>query len=449
VAMINLNDTIVAPATPSGVSALAVVRVSGPEAISIVNSCFTKDIRTVDPYTIHYGHIKDEETFVDEVLVSVFKNPKSYTGQDSVEISGHGSPYITERIVQTLIKYGARMADPGEFTLRAFMNQKLDLAQAEAVADMISSNSEASLQMALQQMRGGFSEDIKYLRQELIDFAALIELENDFGEEDVEFADRGKLEDLIRRILQKIESLRSSFASGNALKKGISTAIVGKPNAGKSTLLNALLKDERAIVSDIEGTTRDTIEETFMLGGIPFRLIDTAGIRESSDEIEQLGVQRTLQEISKAQVVVYLFDAAQYVPKELEDAKKRYADDAVFLAVANKSDLGIDKGIFPEGTLFISAKEDSIDEVIQSLKNIADTYEFGQETMINNVRHADALAKSSEALQAALTGLQSGLTGDLVALDIRQALHFLGLITGEVTTDDLLGSIFGRFCIGK
>jgi len=262
------NDTIVAPATPSGVSALAVVRVSGAQAIQIANTCFDKDITNAEGYTIHYGHVVDGQTKVDEVLLSIFKNPHSYTGENSVEISGHGSPYITKRILETLIKSGARMAEPGEFTLRAFLNKKIDLAQAEAVADMISSNSEASLQMALSQMRGGFSNDISVLRQELIDFAALIELENDFGEEDVEFANRPKLKALIYNLLSQIEKLRSSFSAGNVLKNGINTVIAGKPNAGKSTLLNALLNEERAIVSDIEGTTRDTIEEVFTLNGI-------------------------------------------------------------------------------------------------------------------------------------------------------------------------------------
>ena len=280
--MTNFEDTIIAPATPSGVSALAVIRVSGNDAISIVNSCFSKDIEQADGYTIHYGHILDESQKVDEVLVSIFRNPKSYTGEDSIEISGHGSPYIVQRITETILKKGARMAEPGEFTLRAFLNQKLDLTQAEAVADMISSNSEASLQMAIHQMRGGFSKDIEKLRQELIDFAALIELENDFGEEDVEFANRPKLKSLIESLLHQIEKLRTSFSAGNVLKNGINTVIAGKPNAGKSTLLNALLNEDRAIVSDIAGTTRDTIEEIFTLEGIQFRLIDTAGLRNSS-----------------------------------------------------------------------------------------------------------------------------------------------------------------------
>ncbi len=283
--MINLQDTITAPATPAGVSALAVVRVSGKDSISIVDKCFSKNILEADGYTIHYGHIIDGDTRIDEVLASVFLDPHSYTGEDSVEISGHGSPYITRRIIETLLKNGARMAEPGEFTMRAFLNQKLDLAQAEAVADMISSNSEASLQMALNQMRGGFSKDIAVLRQELIDFSALIELENDFGEEDVEFADREGLKRLIAKLLRQIGKLRNSFASGNVLKNGISTVIAGKPNAGKSTLLNALLNEDRAIVSDIAGTTRDTIEEVFTLNGIQFRLIDTAGLRESTNTI--------------------------------------------------------------------------------------------------------------------------------------------------------------------
>jgi tRNA modification GTPase len=448
--MTNLQDTITAPATPAGVSALAVVRVSGPQAIAITNNCFDKNIENAEGYTIHYGHIIDGDVRIDEVLLSVFKNPHSYTGEDSVEISGHGSPYITRRIIETLLKKGARMAEPGEFTLRAFLNQKLDLAQAEAVADMISSNSEASLQMALNQMRGGFSKDISILRQELIDFAALIELENDFGEEDVEFADREGLKSLITKLLTQIEKLRSSFAAGNVLKNGINTVIAGKPNAGKSTLLNALLNEERAIVSDIAGTTRDTIEEVFTLNGIQFRLIDTAGLRESNDTIEQIGVGKTKESMLKAELLVYIFDVRTTSPSDLAEELRLLPKLGQTLLVANKAETDTyTASEWPENTVFISAKNKDIDALLSELKHVASHYEFGNETVVNNARHADALAKSSDALQKVLHGIDHGLTSDMVALDIRNALYQLGLITGEVTNDEVLDSIFTRFCIGK
>lgn len=448
--MQNLQDTIAAPATPSGVSALAVIRVSGVNAISVANACFDKDISAAKGYTLHYGHIQDQNTRIDEVLLSVFKAPNSYTGEDAIEISSHGSPYITKRILEVLLKNGARMADPGEFTLRAFLNGKMDLAQAEAVADMIHSNSEAGLQMAINQMRGGFSSDIAALRQELIDFAALIELENDFGEEDVEFANRPKLKALIEKLLTQIEKLRSSFASGNVLKNGINTVIAGKPNAGKSTLLNALLNEERAIVSDIEGTTRDTIEEVFTLNGIQFRLIDTAGLRDSADTIEIIGVGKTRESINKAELLIYLFDLTKTTPDQLtlETADLPKVKHTIY--VANKSEnISYNTKDWPENTLFISAKSKNIDALTAELSRIASHYEFGNETVVNNARHADALAKSSDALQKVIEGLDFGLSSDLVALDIRNALYQLGLITGEVTNDEVLDSIFTRFCIGK
>lgn len=448
--MQNISDTIVAPATPTGVSALAVVRVSGDDAIDIVNKCFTKDISKADPYTIHYGHIADGDLMVDEVLVSIFKAPKSYTGENSVEISGHGSPYITKRIVETLQKNGARMAEAGEFTLRAFLNQKLDLTQAEAVADMISSHSEASLQMAMSQMRGGFSNDISALRQELIDFAALIELENDFGEEDVEFANRLKLKALIESLLIKIETLRSSFTAGNVLKHGISTVIAGKPNAGKSTLLNALLNEERAIVSDIEGTTRDTIEEVFVLNGIEFRLIDTAGLRDSGDVIEQIGVGKTKEQMEKAALLIYLFDAAAETPETVKTHLESLPDTKHRLIVANKADATHFRADeWPEEYLQISAKDKNINALIGALQHVAENYQFSDQTIVNNARHADALTKSAGALKKVLEGMELGITSDLIALDIRNALFQLGLITGEVTNDEVLDSIFTRFCIGK
>ncbi|MGB0850035.1 MAG: tRNA uridine-5-carboxymethylaminomethyl(34) synthesis GTPase MnmE, partial [Bacteroidia bacterium] len=340
--------------------------------------------------------------------------------------------------------------EPGEFTMRAFLNGKLDLAQAEAVADMISSNSEASLQMALNQMRGGFSRDIADLRQELIDFAALIELENDFGEEDVEFADRPRLKALINKLLTQIEKLRSSFSAGNVLKNGISTVIAGKPNAGKSTLLNALINEDRAIVSDIAGTTRDTIEEIFTLNGIQFRLIDTAGLRDSTDTIEQIGVGKTKEHMDKAELLIYLFDLSSSTPDELSLELNELPQVGQTILVANKvENTDYETTEWPENTVFISAKNQNIDTLMSELSRVASHYELGNETIVNNARHADALAKSSESLQKVLDGLDTGLTSDMVALDIRNSLHQLGLITGEVTNDEVLDSIFTRFCIGK
>ena len=448
--MTNFEDTIIAPATPSGVSALAVIRVSGKDALTIVNSCFSKEINHAKGYSIHYGHILDGTQKVDEVLVSIFKNPQSYTGEDSVEISGHGSPYIVQRIIETILKKGARMAEPGEFTLRAFLNKKLDLTQAEAVADMISSNSEASLQMAIHQMRGGFSKDIAKLRQELIDFAALIELENDFGEEDVEFANRPKLKSLIESLLHQIEKLRTSFSAGNVLKNGINTVIAGKPNAGKSTLLNSLLNEDRAIVSDVAGTTRDTIEEIFTLKGIQFRLIDTAGLRDSSDNIEQIGVSKAKESIQKADLIIYIFDAQTTNRIELESQLKELPPSQRLIILANKTDKqAYNTKDWPENTLFISAKTKNIDPLLDELLKIASQYEFGNETLVNNARHADALSKSSILLQKIITGINEEIPSDLIAIDIRNTLYQLGLITGEVTNDEVLDSIFTRFCIGK
>ena len=448
--MQSTSDIIVAPATPTGISALAVIRVSGTGSIELVSKCFTKDLSAAEGYTIHYGHIKDGEQHIDEVLASVFRNPQSYTGEDSVEISGHGSPYVSQRIVETLTKAGARMADAGEFTLRAFLNGKLDLAQAEAVADMISANSEASLKLAMDQMRGGFSKDIATLRQELVDFAALIELENDFGEEDVEFANRDHLKDLIHKLLSKIEILRSSFASGNVLKHGINTVIAGKPNAGKSTLLNALLKEERAIVSDIAGTTRDTIEEVLTIDGIQFRLVDTAGLRQSADQIEQIGVGKAKEKMEQAELLIYLCDLSSMSPQELEAAIADLPQAKQQIIIGNKVDqVDFDATPWPESMIPLSAKGGDLQPLIEKLAQVAAQYASSNETVVNNIRHADALAKSGEALEKVIQGIDSGISNDFIALDIRQALHQLGLITGEVTNDEVLGSIFGRFCIGK
>jgi tRNA modification GTPase len=448
--MIQSNETITAPATPSGVSALAVIRVSGADAFTICNNCLSKNLNNEKANTLHYCKFIDNGQMIDEVVCGIFRAPNSYTGEDLIEISCHGSPFIVSKILQTLTKNGARMAEAGEFTLRSFMNGKMDLTQAEAVADMIHSHSEASLKMAVQQIRGGFKKDIAELRQELVDFAALLELENDFGEEDVEFANRDQLQKQIEDLMIKIDTYQGSFAAGNVIKNGINTVIAGKPNAGKSTLLNALLNEERAIVSDIEGTTRDSIEEMFYLKGIAFRLIDTAGLRDSSDVIEKMGVDRAKEYISKSSLLIYLFDVNHTTSDDLQSQLSNIPDTQYRLIVGNKADeTKIDKSQWPKNTLFISAKNGEIQSLIEALEHIAANYEFGNETIINNTRHSDALLKCNESLRRVLDGIQQQATSDWLALDLRDALYYLGLITGEVTNDEILGSVFSRFCIGK
>lgn len=448
--MFDLEDTITAPATPSGVSALAVVRLSGSKALEIIDRCCYKNLKDAPANTLHYTRFYDEQKMLDEVVVSIFKSPHSYTGEDLIEISSHGSPFIVSKILHTLTKNGARMAEAGEFTMRAFLNGKMDLTQAEAVADMIHSHSEASLKLAVQQIKGGFKNDIAQLRQELIDFAALLELENDFGEEDVEFANRPQLQLNIESLIAKIEKYQGSFVSGNVLKNGIHTVIAGKPNAGKSTLLNALVNEERAIVSEIAGTTRDSIEEMFYLNGIAFRLIDTAGLRESEDEIEKIGVNRAKAYLAKASLVIYLFDIQETTPEELLLELSALPPSQHRLIVGNKAESPqYDFSIWPENTLFIAAKEKQIKPLIDALESIAQNYEFGNETIVSNARHADALQKCNESLHRVLFGLNNLVTSDWLAIDLRDALHHLGLITGEVTNDEVLGSVFSRFCIGK
>ena len=465
----NISDTIVALSTPPGQGAIGVIRLSGPKAIVMVDEVFHgRNLTKVEGNTVHFGKIIDENgKMIDECLATVFKAPRSYTKEDVIEISCHGSSYIIEQIIQLFLRMGARHAERGEFTLRAFMNGQLDLSQAEAVADLIASNSEVSHELAMKQMRGGFSNEISALRQELIDFAALIELELDFGEEDVEFADRGKLENLVEKIKDVIKKLIDSFHLGNVIKNGVATVIAGRPNAGKSTLLNALLNEERAIVSDIAGTTRDTIEESLNINGIQFRLIDTAGIRKAQDQIEKIGVDKTLEKISQSTVVIYVFDIWESKPEDLwEDVdkflegSKTYTQGSKQIFVANKMDLNpytVPETYYKEGLI---SKENLITASainkmnIEALKDmlyklVIDNPELMDQTIVTNSRHYDALHKAFESLDAVLNGLQGGMTGDLVAMDIRQALHHLGEITGEIHTDDLLDSIFSRFCIGK
>lgn len=453
------EDTIVALATPNGSGAIAVIRLSGPEAIIIANKVFRgKDLAQQASHTIHFGTLNDGEVILDEVLVSLFVAPRSYTRENVVEISCHGSTYIIESIIKLLIRNGARAAKPGEFTLRAFLNGQLDLSQAEAVADLIASNSKASQQVALQQLRGGYSNQLQTLRDQLVQFASLVELELDFSEEDVEFANRTQLQQLILDISRIISSLIQSFELGNAIKQGVNTVIAGRPNAGKSTLLNALLNEERAIVSHIPGTTRDTIEEVLNINGINFRLIDTAGIREATDTIEQIGVQRTMEKISQSALMLYVYDVNTLSPEELlNDLQNLYKPGLPAIVVANKTDL-LNEAFtapdqLPEGVVVVavSAKEKQhIDGLKQLIyQSVIKGNINGDETLVTNIRHLEALQKTEQALIKVLEGLETQVTSDFLAIDIKQALHYLGEITGAVTTDDLLDNIFSKFCIGK
>lgn len=470
--MIN-TETIVALATPSGAGAIAVIRISGKDAITIASQVFEsvsgKDITTQKTHTLHLGHIVDGKKVLDQVLLSIFKNPNSYTGENSIEISCHGSTFIQQQIIQLLLRKGARVAQAGEFTLRAFLNGKLDLSQAEAVADLISSDNEASHQIAMQQMRGGFSNEIAKLREELLNFASLIELELDFAEEDVEFADRTQFHELLNRIEFVLKRLIDSFAVGNVIKNGIPVAIVGEPNVGKSTLLNALLNEERAIVSDIAGTTRDTIEDELNIGGIGFRFIDTAGIRETKDVVESIGIQKTFEKIEQAQVVLYLVDGLELMVAgaldtlilALNKTQNKYPQKTI-LTIINKKDLISDKIIVvineklstnnqKQTAIFISAKEKTgIDELKNTLLSFVNTGALrNNETIVTNTRHYDSLLKALEEIVKVKFGLESNLSSDLMALDIKEALYYFGEITGQVTNDELLGNIFANFCIGK
>ncbi len=467
------NDSIVALATPSGAGAISIIRISGQNAIEIGASVFksikNKDLTQQKTHTLHLGHIIDEGKTLDEVLISIFKGPNSYTGENTIEISCHGSTYIQQQIIQLLLRKGCRMANAGEFTLRAFLNGKLDLSQAEAVADLISSDNEASHQIAMQQMRGGFSNEIAKLREELLNFASLIELELDFAEEDVEFADRTQFHELLNRIEFVLKRLIDSFAVGNVIKNGIPVAIVGEPNVGKSTLLNALLNEERAIVSDIAGTTRDTIEDELVIGGVGFRFIDTAGIRETKDVVESIGIQKTFEKIEQAQVVLYLVDGLELMVDgaldsliiALNKTQNQYPQKTI-LTIINKKDLISDKIIVAINeklttnnqqlaTIFISAKnKEGIDELKNQLLSFVNTGALrNNETIVTNTRHYDSLLKALDEIQKVKFGLESNLSSDLMALDIKEALYHFGLITGQVTNDELLGNIFANFCIGK
>lgn len=473
------SDTIIALATPSGIGAIGVIRLSGPDAISMVNEVFGgKDLSIQHSHTIHFGTIKDGDQIVDEVLVSLFIAPKSYTRENVVEISTHGSAFIIESIIKLLIRKGARPANPGEFTLRAFLNGQLDLSQAEAVADLIASNSQASHQVAMQQMRGGFSSELQHLRDQLIHFASMIELELDFGEEDVEFANRDDLKGLIYQIQRILHRLISSFEQGNVMKNGVPVVIAGKPNVGKSTLLNALLNEERAIVSEIAGTTRDTVEDHMIIGGINFRFIDTAGIRDTVDIIEAQGVERTHAKISQAKLIIYLVDPEQNVEEIRSQLDYLEELGIPFLTVVNKKDLvtkefeeelgvmSYELGLSQDTSLseqthnpqptthhiiYISAKNKTgIEELKQEILRKVNLHAINtDDVLISNIRHLEALQKTEEALNRVLQNIDQPITSDFLASDIKQALYYLGEITGQVTTDDLLETIFSKFCIGK
>ena len=451
------QDTIIALATSPGANgAIAVIRLSGSQAIQLVNEVFKgKDLNKQESHTIHFGTIRDGDQIIDEVLVSLFKGPNSYTKENVVEISTHNSKYIIERVIGLLIKKGARAAKAGEFTLRAFLNGGMDLSQAEAVADLIASNSAASHQIAMQQMRGGFSNQLQKLREDLVHFASLIELELDFAEEDVEFANRGQLRSLIQQIHSVIAKLIRSFEQGNVLKNGVPVVIAGKPNVGKSTLLNALLNEERAIVSDIAGTTRDTIEDEINIHGVTFRFIDTAGIRDTEDIIEAKGVERTREKMKQARLIIYLFDPTQ---DQISDIQQQIEDvqglNIPFVTIINKSDLLTEEQKVEFTILnpiYISAKQGlGIEELKDELLNQVNLSNINTEdVMITNIRHVEALQHTQEALEKVLFGIDNPITSDFLAMDIRQALQYLGEITGTVTTDDLLENIFSKFCIGK
>lgn len=463
------NDTIIALATPSGMGAISVIRLSGDKAIELVNDQFksklgNKDLNKVKTHTIHLGHIMDGDKIIDEVLVSIFKNPYSYTGENVVEINCHGSVYIQQEIIQLFLQNGCRTATNGEFTLRAFTNGKMDLTQAEAVADLIASDSKASHQIALQQMRGGFSSEIANLREQLLNFASLIELELDFAEEDVEFADRAAFKELVKKLSTILKRLIDSFALGNVFKNGIPVAIIGEPNVGKSTLLNALLNEERAIVSDIAGTTRDAIEDEIVINGVTFRFIDTAGIRDTKDVIESIGIKKTYEKIEQAQLVIQLLNASnlvnndkmlKQVQQDVKDLQSKYTNKRI-ISILNKVDLipndqlnFIQSQI--EGSIPLSAKNKSgLNLLISELTNLVNIGALSNnQTIVSNNRHFEALTNALSSIKEVEKGMEIQLSSDLLAIDIRQALFHLGEITGAVTTDDLLGNIFANFCIGK
>jgi tRNA modification GTPase len=453
----NPNDTICAISSPQGNGAISLIRLSGKDAISLINRFFSKDLNNVLSHTAHFGIIKRDDIIIDEVVVTVYKSPNSFTGEDIVEIGCHGSVYIQNELLQLFVLNGARMAGPGEFSLRAFLNGKMDLSQTEAIADLIASRSAASHKIAMHQMRGGFSAEISELRQELMNFASLIELELDFSEEDVEFADRTQLRELLAKIDLKVNSLCDSFRYGNVVKNGVPVAIVGAPNAGKSTLLNLLLNEDRAIVSDIAGTTRDVIEDTVIIDGIEFRFIDTAGIRETTDLIETEGIRKAFDKIKSARIVLLLFDLEGVNEEEIIDQislfeKRSIVEGQTLISLFNKSDKvdTLSMVNLKDVGLFISAKTGKdIDALKQVLVEQVKSSNEDQNTVVTNVRHFEILKKCAFSIQKVREGLDSSIPGDLLAMDIRESMNLLGEITGEISSDELLGNIFANFCIGK
>ena len=444
------SDPICALSTPPGVGGIAVIRCSGKGSLDLFQPLFSKQLASAKSHTVHFGQFEEKGEWIDEGVVTLFLNQASYTGEETLELSCHGSPYIQQRLLQALTSSGFRLANPGEFTMRAFRNGKLDLSQAEAVADLISAESSASHSLAMHQLRGGFSDEIAALREQLIHFASMIELELDFAEEDVEFADRQDLKDLVESLLQKTAHLVDSFATGVVVKEGVPVAIVGKPNAGKSTLLNALLNEERAIVSAIPGTTRDTVEDVTTLNGIQFRFIDTAGLRETKDEIEAIGVERSKAKMGEARLVLYVYDPAELndalLEVELLDVRARMSKGAELVIVRNKTDLATPHAEH----LSISAKNgDGLEALEDSLTHTITHTLSSHNTVVTNARHHAALSAAQTSLHEVLSGLANNITGDFLATDIRKALYHLGEITGEVTNEDLLDFIFSRFCIGK
>ena len=446
------NDTICALATGGGISAIALIRISGKETINIVNKIFSKDLSKKETHTVHFGNIIDNKNIIDEVVITLFHKNQSFTGEETIEISCHGSKYIQNKILELLINNGVRIANPGEYTMRAFQNGKLDLSQAESVADLIEAESEAAHKTAIQHLRGGFSKKLKLLRQKLIDFASLIELELDFSEEDVEFADRTQLNKLLEELKTEISSLINSFKIGNVIKNGIPVAILGAPNVGKSTLLNRLLNEEKAIVSDIAGTTRDSIEDEIIIKGYNFRFIDTAGIRKTDDTIENLGIDRTISHAKKSSIIIYLLDASENIDNQISNINNLpKKDQSKIITVVNKIDLNNEIKSINNRSLYISAKDNiGIDELKNKIFDFTNINALdNNNTIVTNQRHYEQLKKTLNELEIVIDGLDNELSSDLLAINIKQSLFHLGLITGEVSTDDLLSNIFGKFCIGK
>ena len=456
----NTKDTICSISTPQGIGAIAIVRMSGPQSFAIAQPLFSFDFSELKPSVAKFTELKEHDQLIDQVVVVKYAAPHSYTGEDMVEISCHGSTYIQQKILELLIGHGCRMANPGEYTMRAFMNGKMDLPQAEAVGDLIDSQSEASHHLAVNQLKGAFSARLKALRTQFVEFASLLELELDFSEEDVQFANRERLSALLADIKNEVNGLIASFKAGNAIKSGVPVVIIGKPNVGKSTLLNTLLHDERAIVSNIPGTTRDTIEDVLNIGGITFRFIDTAGIRSSEDEIESFGIERTYQAVGKADIILYMVDAtattAEEIQEEIDFLKEKVdMSDKKLILVANKIDSLTEMPsqlmhLKEYEVVYVSAKRNvNIEAITDQLLEVAATHRMSDQAMMTNVRHYDNFLKIRSSIENIERGFAEGVPTDLVAIDVRDALHHLGVVTGEIATDEILNTVFGRFCIGK